>query len=143
MSFLAKLTLTAFFLSFFNYPLPPTRRAQAAWWGTSAPAMVVRSCAVPEEAERARPLPHPFPGRPRASAKQAPAFAVGSAPATGTGQPPQILQENPQMDLHRAGKLPAPAVKTRIKLVKKRPKQAAAKRVAKKSKRARKARAHR
>ena len=47
------------------------------------------------------------------------------------------------VDLHRAGKLPAPAVKTRIKLVKKRPKQAAAKRVAKKSKRARKARAHR
>jgi Ca-activated chloride channel family protein len=71
--------------------------------------MVVRSCAVLEEAERARPLPHPFPGRPRASEKQAPAFAVGSAPAasgpaTGTGQPPQILQENPQMDLHRAGK---------------------------------------
>jgi DNA-3-methyladenine glycosylase II len=47
------------------------------------------------------------------------------------------------VDLHRAGKLPAPAVKTRIKLVKKRPKKAVANRAAKKSKRTRKARAHR
>ena len=46
------------------------------------------------------------------------------------------------VDLHRAGKLPAPVLPTRIKLVKKRPKKA--KRVApKKSRRVRKARARR
>ena len=49
------------------------------------------------------------------------------------------------VDLHRAGKLPAPGVKTRVKLVKKRPKKkkSSAKRVAKKTKRVRKARARR
>src|SRR6185503_12139347 len=51
------------------------------------------------------------------------------------------------VDLHKAGKLPAPGVMTRIKVVKKRPKKArkksSAKRVAKKTKRVRKARARR
>ena len=51
------------------------------------------------------------------------------------------------VDLHRAGKLPAPGVKTRVKLVKKRPKKAPkkanTKRVAKKTKRVRKARVRR
>jgi hypothetical protein len=47
------------------------------------------------------------------------------------------------VDLHRAGKLPAPAAPTRIKLVKKRPKQRPARLAKKKSKRVRKARARR
>jgi len=47
------------------------------------------------------------------------------------------------VDLHRAGKLPAPATPTRIKTVKKKAKQKAAKQVAaRKSKRARSKRAH-
>jgi DNA-3-methyladenine glycosylase II len=47
------------------------------------------------------------------------------------------------VDLHRAGKLPAPAAPTRIKTVKKKAKQKAAKQVAaRKSKRARSKRAH-
>jgi len=45
------------------------------------------------------------------------------------------------VDLHRAGKLPAPAIRTRIKLVKKRPTKA--KRARSKTKRVRKARARR
>ncbi|MEJ0086488.1 MAG: DNA-3-methyladenine glycosylase 2 family protein [Pseudomonadota bacterium] len=40
------------------------------------------------------------------------------------------------VDLHRAGKLPAPATPTRIKIVKTKPKKAAAKKTAKKPKRA-------